>query len=107
MSETAVGNLVINVDVVKTPNYELIKELYGEQLVDEIKNLVDYYQQKDDQWNLKVIRESERYADVVLYTRFSSNLYEINKDRKIISSESSVGSVVCEELLGLMNSLKK
>jgi uridine kinase len=106
VSETEVKDLVIMVDGVKTPNYELIKELYGEQQVEEIKNLVDYYQYKDYQWNLRVIRESKRYADVVLYTSFSSNLYEINLERKIISSESSVGLVVCEELLGLMNSLK-
>jgi AAA+ superfamily predicted ATPase len=106
VSETKVKDLVITVDGVKAPDYKLIKELYGEQLVKEIKNLVDYYQQEDDQWNLKVIREGECYADVVLYTSFSSNLYDVNKDRKIICSESSVGSVVCEELLKLMNSIK-
>jgi hypothetical protein len=106
MRETSVKDLVITVDGVNVPDYELIKELYGEQMVKEIKNLVSYYHYKNYQWDLKVIRENGGYADVVLYTSFSSNLYEINLEKKIISSESSVGSVVCEELLDLMNSLK-
>jgi hypothetical protein len=106
VSETKVRDLVIAIDGVKTPNYELIKELYGEQLVEEIKNLVDYYQDNNSPWNVKVIWEGNHYIDVVLYSDFSSNVYQINKETKSISSETSVGSVVCGELLKLMNSMK-
>jgi hypothetical protein len=100
------NDLVITVDDVKTPNYELIKELYGEQLVSEIKNLVDYYQDKNYPWNITVIWEGTHYIEVVLYSDFSSNVYSINKEMKSISSESSVGFIVCEEILKLMNSMR-
>jgi hypothetical protein len=99
-------DLVITADGVKAPNYELIKELYGEQLVEEIKNLVDYYQGNNSPWNIKVIWEGNHYIDVVLYTDYSSNVFQINKEMKSITSETSVGSVVCGELLKLMNSVK-
>jgi hypothetical protein len=106
MSDTAVENLVITVDGVKTPNYELINELYGEQLVVEIKNLVNYYQDRNYPWDIKVIWEGTHYVDVVMYSDFSSNVYSINKEMKRISSEASVGFIVCEEILKLMNSMR-
>jgi hypothetical protein len=99
--------LVIDVDGVRTIDFEVVEEKYGSELVEKLEHLVDFYNEKGREWRLEIIEENKHFVELALSSRASVDIYEILLSQKIISSESHIGYLQCEKALELMNSFKK
>jgi hypothetical protein len=106
-TETESKPLVIDVDGVRTIDFEEVEKQFGSELVKKLQHLVSFFNKKGWAWKLEVIKENSYFTEVALATNATVNIYEIELSRKGIASESSVGYQQCEKALKLMNSFKK
>jgi hypothetical protein len=98
--------LVIEVDGVKTPDYELIEELYGEALVEEMKEHAEYSHTKNENWKIEVLNQGAYIKSIVFATYAYCYIYEISLERKRIIDTNRVSLNECIEALGIMNSFQ-
>jgi hypothetical protein len=106
-TETESKPLVIDVDGVRTIDFEEVEKQFGSELVKKLQHLVSFYNEKGWEWRLEIIEENKHFVELALSSRASVDIYEILLSQKIISSESHVGYLQCKKALELMNSFKK
>ncbi|MGD7021749.1 hypothetical protein ACQCVK_04100 [Rossellomorea vietnamensis] len=109
MMEVVQANpLVIEVDRVKTPDYVLIEELYGEEFRNEIQENVDYCNRENKDWKVEILADlgTSITQAIVFATSSYCYLYDVSLRRKKINDKQFIGRVDSMLVLKVMNSIK-
>jgi hypothetical protein len=106
VSETVAKELVIIVDGVKTPDYELLEEIYGSNLSNSIRECVERYKKENADWDLMILDQGHSIKSITFATSAWCRIYDVLVETKKIFEERLIGYHECEEVLNIMNRLK-
>ncbi|WP_062105241.1 hypothetical protein [Bacillus niameyensis] len=88
-----------------TIDLEKLKEQYGDELAEKLKYHLNLYSERNWKWKFEVVKESDHFITFALANYGACHVFEIAKSSKRITDNYIIGSLDCEKILGIINSV--